>query len=120
MKKIVEFFKNNTKTIIGILFEIVGVLFWAIGLTAQAGNNILFYLFVNIGFCLVGSILIKLSMKINPERIHRLLADDVHINSTTINIQSAQAVNIEICEPLSDWDRCYLIALRSQKESENE
>lgn len=91
------------KKFISTLLTILGVLFWIVGLTFEPGDNLLMYALVNIALCVVGSIFLWVAIKINPEPIRRLVQED------------DDAVCIEEIEPMSDWDKCYLIAIENRR-----
>ncbi len=74
MKKVKELIGASASTVISVFCEVIGVLCWVIGLSFQ--DESLLFVFVNAGFCIVGSILIWGAIKINPERIHRIMNDD--------------------------------------------
>lgn len=67
--------KINIKNIVSILFDILGVLFWVIGLCATSPNDDLRIVLVNIMLLLIGSAFIIISLHINPERARELLCE---------------------------------------------
>lgn len=91
------------KKFISTLLTVIGILFWIVGLTAETGDDLLMYVLVNIAFCVIGSVLLWAAIKINPETIrHHIQEDD-------------DAVCTEELEPMSDWDKCYLIAIEDRR-----
>lgn len=74
MKKIIKYYKN----IVGVIFNCIGVICWMLGLllAPQTPEYNLLICLVNLGFCIIGSIFIWLSIKINPGRIREVLSED--------------------------------------------
>lgn len=107
----------NIKNIISYILDFLGVLFWIFGLCAITPEDNMAFCFINLAFLVAGCLFIVISLKINPEHYSRLL--DEEIEETKSNTLAMPPVTcyvmdgdmpIRISEPLSDWDRCYLIA----------
>lgn len=104
------------KKIISIALMVIGVIIWILGLTIQTPLDNLAYILVNYGLLLIGSIIIYLAVKINSASSQEAKS------STKKEIPMACYVMdgdmpIEISYPLTDWDRCYLIAWQSRKDN---
>ena len=104
------------KKIISIALMIIGIIIWILGLTIQTPLDNLAYILVNYGLLLIGSILIYLAVKINS------VSSQETENNAKKEIPMACYVMdgdmpIEISYPLTDWDRCYLIAWQSRKDN---
>ena len=65
----------NIKNIMSILFDILGVLFWVLGLCATSPDDDLRMVLVNLMLILIGSAFIIISLIINPERAREFLCE---------------------------------------------
>lgn len=116
----------NLRAVIGLFFEILGVLGWVIGLCIGSEDDEIPFVFVNSAFILVGSLFIYISIKINPERLRKVLEIDETVEKKKYHRPIIIPITcyvmdgytpIPISYPLSDWDRCYLIAWQEQKKT---
>ena len=103
---------------IRLFFMIIGTILWVIGLIIQTPLDNLAYILVNYGLLLIGSIFIYLAVKINS------VSSQEAKSSTKKEIPMACYVMdgdmpIEISYPLTDWDRCYLIAWQEKEKEKN-
>ena len=67
--------KVNFKNIASIIFDLLGVLFWALGLCAISPNDDIKMAIVNLLLILIGSGFIIISLILNPERVRKFLYD---------------------------------------------
>jgi hypothetical protein len=67
--------KVNFRNIASTIFDMLGVLFWMLGLCATSESDSMAFALVNLGLLTIGSIFIILSLKINPERAKKFLYD---------------------------------------------
>lgn len=65
--------KVNFRNIASTIFDVLGVLFWVLGLCATSESDGMAFALVNLGLLMIGSIFIILSLKINPERARKFL-----------------------------------------------
>ncbi|MGN0535706.1 MAG: hypothetical protein ACI4IR_06885 [Eubacterium sp.] len=106
------------KKIISIALVIIGTLIWILGLTVQTPLDNLKYILINLAFLLVGSIFIYLAVKINSASSQK-----TEINTKKKIPMACYVMDgdmpIEISYPLTDWDRCYLIAWQEKEKEKN-
>lgn len=103
---------------IRLFFTIIGTILWVIGLIIQTPLDNLKYIFINLAFLLVGSIFIYLAVKINSASSQK-----TEINTKKKIPMACYVMDddmpIEISYPLTDWDRCYLIAWQEKEKEKN-
>ena len=104
------------KKIISIALVITGTLIWILGLTVQTPLDNLGYILVNYGLLLIGSIFIYLAVKINSSSAQETESSTKKKIPMTCYVMDGD-MPIEISYPLTDWDRCYLIAWQSRKDN---
>lgn len=121
MKKRIDF-----KVITGLFFEVLGVFAWVIGLCISSEDDRIPFILYNLAFFLVGTLFIYISIKVNPERLRKALEDDETVSKKEYHSPIAIPVTcyvmdgdtpIHIGYPLSEWDRCYLIAWQEKKKN---
>lgn len=112
----------NIKVITGLVLEFFGVIAFVVGFCIEPTNDNIALIFVNLCFFLIGSLFIFLSIKINPERLYRVLREDdedFEEESSKKTLVHYYVMDDDTLIPLNSnkkgWDDCYLIAFMQEK-----
>lgn len=109
---------NNAKKALCIFLKVIGILLCIFGFCFEAADNIKFII-LNVTLIILGAALFYISIKLDSKCI-KILKDneepEIHLKCFVADGD----MKIEMKTPLSDWDKCYLIAWQKGKDNKDE